>query len=166
MLLHEEFLKKSYLTSITGQLKDQDNKSNLRKEIRLVLPLFYSEDVAEATAGALKNAKSEDNINLSKHLKAIEAIVKLKAKNTLTDDSNLEEISELERYKLFMNVGDSPRAASVREQIENKRKRTKNVLGLFGTVPMYGVGSTEEIEDGDDSDDEDNEDVINAFLDS
>ena len=82
------------------------------------------------------------------------------------DDSKLEAMSELERYKLFMNVGDSPRAASVREQIEKKRKRTKNVLGLFGTAPMYGVGSTEEIEDGDDSDDEDNEDVINAFLDS
>ena len=78
----------------------------------------------------------------------------------------MEEISELERYKLFMNVGDSPRAASVREQIENKRKRTKNVLGLFGTVPMYGVGSTEEDEDGGDSNDEDSEDVINAFLDS
>ena len=40
-----------------------------------------------------------------------------------------------------MNVGNSPRAASVREQIENKRKRTKNVLGLFGTARMYGVGS-------------------------
>ena len=78
----------------------------------------------------------------------------------------MEEMSELERYKLFMNVGDSPQAASVREQIENKRKRTKNVLGLFGTVPMYGVGSTEEIEDGDNSDDEDSEDVINVFLDS
>merc|ERR1712157_576795 len=59
----------------------------------------------------LKNAKSEDNINLRKHLKMIEDIVKLKAKNTLTDDSNLEEMSELERYKLFMNVSDSPRAA-------------------------------------------------------
>ena len=58
------------------------------------------------------------------------------------------------------------RKLQVREQIENKRKRTKNVLGLFGTAPMYGVGSTEEIEDGGDSNDEDSEDVVNAFLDS
>ena len=113
--LHEEFLKKSYWTSITGQLKDQEGKSNLHKDIYLVLPQFHLDHVVEARAGALKNAKSEDNINLSKHLKAIEAIVKLKAKNTLTDDSNLEEISELERYKLFMNVGNSPQATSVRE---------------------------------------------------
>ena len=98
----------------------------------------------------------------------IKAIVKLKAKNTLSNhnDEELEEMSELERYKLFMNVGASPRAASVREQIENKRERTKNVLGLFGTVPMYGVGSTEDDEDGDASNDEDSEDVINAYLDS
>ena len=57
--LHEEFLKKSYWTSITGQLKDQQDKSNLHKEIRLVLPKFHLEDVAEATASALKSAKSD-----------------------------------------------------------------------------------------------------------
>ena len=65
-----------------------------------------------------------------------------------------------------MNIGDSPQAASVRQKIENKREHTKNVLGLFGTVPMYGVGSTEDDEDGDASNDEDSEDVINAYLDS
>ena len=166
--MHAEFMKKAYWNAITGQLKDQEDKSNLHKEIRLVLPFFHSEDVADATASALKSSKSDDSINLSKHLKTIEAIVKLKAKNTLSDhnEEELEEMSELERYKLFMNVDASPRAASVREQIENKRKRTKSVLGLFGAVPMYGVDSTEDGEDGDDSDDEDSEDAINAYLDS
>ena len=166
--MHAEFMKKAYWNAITGQLKDQEDKSNLHKEIRLVLPFFHSEDVADATASALKSSKSDDSINLSKHLKTIEAIVKLKAKNTLSDhnDEQLEAMSELQRYKLFMNVDASPRAASVREQIENKRKRTKSVLGLFGAVPMYGVDSTEDGENGDDSDDEDSEDAINAYLDS
>ena len=62
-------------------------------------------------------------------------------------------------FFVFHEVEAPPRLASVREQIENKRKRTKSVLGLFGAVPMYGVDSTEDGENGDDSDNEDSKDV-------
>ena len=42
----------------------------------------------------------------------------------------------------------------VKEQLESRRKRTKNVLNLFGTKPRYGTSSTEEKQDEEDSDDE------------
>ena len=165
--LHEEFLKKSaYWGKITGQLVGEQDKSNLHKEIRLVLPHFYCEDVANATASALKSAKSDDNINLGKHLKKIEAIVKLKEKNTLSDDDGLEEMTELDRYKLFIKADQSPRAAMVKEQLESRRKRTKNVLKLFGTKPRYGMSSTEEEQDEGDSDGEHDNNTLVAYLNS
>ena len=163
--LHEEFLKKSaYWGKITGQLVGEQDKSNLHKEIRLVLPHFYCEDVANATASALKSAKSDDNINLGKHLKKIEAIVKLKEENTLSDDDGLEEMTELDRYKLFIKADQSPRAAMVKEQLESRRKRTKNVLKLFGTKPRYGTSSAEEEQDEGDSDGEHDNNTLDAYL--
>ena len=102
--LHEEFLKKMYWSKITGQLKKEQDKSNLHKEIHLVLPHFHCEDVAKATASALKSAKSDDNVNLDKYLKKIEAIVALKEKNTITGDDKLKDMTELERYKLLIKV--------------------------------------------------------------
>ena len=156
--LYEEFLKKVYWSKITGQLKTKQDKSNLHKEIRLVLPHFHCEDVAKATASALKSAKSDDNVNLGKYLKKIEAIVALKEKNTITGDDKLEDMTELERYKLFIKADVSPRITSVKKQLENKRKRMKSVLGLFGTTPRYGMSSTEE---------EENEgDAFTAYLDA
>ena len=66
--LHEEFLKKSaYWGKIKGQCTDGLDKSNLHREICLVLPYFHCDAVADATATALKSPKSDDSINLGKH---------------------------------------------------------------------------------------------------
>ena len=156
--------KSAYWGKITGQLVGEQDKSNLHKEIRLVLPHFYCEDVANASASALKSAKSDNNINLGKHLKKIEAIVKLKEKNTLSDDDGLEEMTELDRYKLFIKADQSPRAVMVKEQLESRRKRTKNVLKLFGTKPRYGMSSTDEEQDEGDSDGEHDNNTLAAYL--
>ena len=165
--LHEEFLKKlAYWGKITGQLVGERDKSKLHKEIRLVLPHFYCEDVANASASALKSAKSDNNINLGKHLKKIEAIVKLKEKNTLSDDDGLEEMTELDRYKLFIKADESPHAAKIKKQLESRRKRTKNVLKLFGNKPRYGMSSTEEERDEGDSDGEHDSDAFEVYINS
>ena len=159
--------KSAYWGKITGQLYvDEEDKFNLHKEIRLVLPYFHCEDVANARASALKSAKSDDNINLGKHLKKIEAIVKLKEKNTLSDhsDNDLADMTELDRYKLFIKADESPRAQMVKEQLENRRKRTKNVLKLFGTKPRYGMSSTDEEQDEGDSDGEHDNNTLAAYL--
>ena len=66
--LHEEFLKKVYWSKITVQLKNEQDKSSLHKKIHLVLPHCHCEDVAEATASALKSVKSDDNVNLGKYI--------------------------------------------------------------------------------------------------
>ena len=94
------------------------------------------------------------------------AIVKLKEKNTLSDDDGLEEMTELDRYKLFIKADQSPRAAMVKEQLESRRKRTKNVLKLFGNKPRYGMSSTEEEQDEGDSDGEHDNDAFNAYMNS
>ena len=52
--LHKEFLKKVHWIKITGQLKNEQDKSNLHKKIHLVLPHFHCKDVAKATTLVLK----------------------------------------------------------------------------------------------------------------
>ena len=56
-------------------------------------------------------------------------------------------MTELDRYKLFIKADESPHAAKIKEQLESRRKRTKNVLKLFGNKPRYGMSSTEEEQD-------------------
>ena len=54
----------------------------------------------------------------------------------------------------------------VKEQLESRRKRTKNVLKLFGTKPRYGTSSTEEEQDEEDSDGEHGNNTLGAYLNS
>ena len=160
---HRRFLLKSHWTEITGKIPSgeanpEGDRSRLHREIRLVLPSFHSTDVAEATASKLKGAKSDDNINLGKHLKKIESIVSLKEPNTLTDHEMLDELSELERIKLFVKAERSPHLGRVKEAVENKRKSTKGVLKLFGTTTI-------DLSTGEDEDD-DSDEALQAFVDS
>ena len=109
----------------------------------------------------LKGAKSNDNVNLGKHLKKIESIVSLKKPNTL-NGTNLGELSELERIKVFVKAERSPHLDQVRDAVENTRKFTKGVLKLFGMTTI-DLSAGEEAE-GDDDDDSD--EALQAFVDS
>ena len=126
------------------------------------MPSFHSEEVARATLTVLKGAKSEDNVNLGKYLKKIESIVSLKEPNTLTDETNLGELSELERIKLFVKAELSPHLGQVKDAVENKRKSTKGVLKLFGTA-TFDLGSGAEAEE---DEDDDIDEALQAFVDS
>ena len=85
---------------------------------------------------------------------------------TLPDDDGLEDMTELDRYKLFIKADTSPQAARIKEKIENRRKRTRNVLKLFGKKPRYGTSSTEEEQEGGESDGEHDNNAFDAYLDS
>ena len=110
----------------------------------------------------LKGAKSEDNVNLGKYLKKIESIVSLKEPNTLTDDTNLGELSELERIKLFVKAERSPHLSQMNDAVENKRKSTKGAPKLFGTTTI-DLGSGAEAEE---DEDDDIDEALQAFVDS
>ena len=123
---HKRFLVKSHWTGISGRIPSDEanpksDKSRLHREIRLVLPSFYSDEVAAATLTMLKGAKSDDNVNLGKHLKKIESIVSLKKPNTL-NGTNLGKISELEQIKVFVKAERSPHLNQVRDAVKNGRE--------------------------------------------
>ena len=75
-------------------------------------------------------------------------------------------MTKLDRYKLFIKADKSPHAAKIKEQLESRRKRTKNVLKLFGNKPRYGMSSTEEEQDEGDSDGEHDSDAFDAYMNS
>ena len=73
-------------------------------------------------------------------------------------------MTELDRYKLFIKADKLPQAVRIKEQLENRRKRTKNVLELFGTKPRYRMSSTDEEQDEGDSDGEHGNNTLAAYL--
>ncbi|EJK63073.1 hypothetical protein THAOC_16290 [Thalassiosira oceanica] len=148
----------------TPSLRRSAGQVSIRPEVELgrringTSDTDQADEVAAATLTVLKGAKSDDNVNLGKHLKKIESIVSLKKPNTLTNDTNLGELSELERIKVFVKAERSPHLSQVKDAVENKRKFTKGVLKLFGTTTIDLSA------DGDEDDDSD--EALQAFVDS
>jgi len=154
------FLKKSYCQAI--------KVDNFHKELELVLPCFYNDDVKKTKKTTITNSKSEEKYNLGFHLQKIKGMAFNGKPNTL-NDTDISNMDTLQILETFIKADDSPHFAAVKKGVEETQMKVKGVFNIIGSeiceLKRYqqkgNIGNDGDEDDGDEDEGDEEGDTLN-----
>ena len=115
----------------------------------------------KATKEKIKGTKSEEKLNLGKHLQKIKDIAFKGEENTI-DGTDLTNMSRLDILEHFIKVDESPNIAEVQDKLNNQRRKVVGVMKSFGNkicdLKRYRPKQRSENDDDEEEEDDDNAD--------